>query len=71
MLLKTQLQLRNFMINFMDVLLQFGSFDIHFMKIQLNFILLIKVSENSVHFSQFQDTFTQKHHIIVKFYVTT
>ena len=67
MSLKTQLQLRKFMINFMEVLLQFGRFEIHFMKIQLSFILLIEVSENSVQFSQFQDTFTQKHHIIVKF----
>ena len=71
MSLKTQLQLRDFMINFMEVLLQFGSFEIHFMNIQLSFILSIEVSENSVHFSHFEDTFTQKHHIIVKFYVAT
>ena len=30
------------------------------MKIQLSFIILRKISENSVHFSKFQDTFTQK-----------
>ena len=50
------------MINFIKILLQFGSFKIHFMKIQLSLIILRKISENSVHFSQFQDTFTQKHH---------
>ena len=48
------------MINYMKILLQFGSFKIHFMKIQLGFITLLKISENSVHFSQFQDTFTRK-----------
>ena len=35
---------------------------IHLMKIQLSFITLSKISENLVHFSQFEDTFTQKHH---------
>ena len=48
------------MINFIKILLQFGSFKIHFMKNQLFFILLGKISENSVHFPKFQDTFTQK-----------
>ena len=46
----------------MKILLQFGSFKIYFMKIQLNFMISIQISENSVHFSQFQYTFTQKHH---------
>ena len=46
----------------MKILLLFVSFRIDFMKIQLSFIILRKISENSVHFSQFQDTFTQKHH---------
>ena len=32
------------------------------MKIQLSFIILRKISVNSVQISQFQDTFTQKHH---------
>ena len=36
------------MINFIKILLQFGSFKIQFMKIELNFILR-KISENSVH----------------------
>ena len=69
MSLKTQLQLRNFILNFMEVLLQFGSFEIHFMKIQLfqiiNFFFILCI------LLQFQDIFTQKYHIIVKFYVTT
>ena len=34
-------------------LLQFGSFKIYLMKIQLNFIILRKIAENSVQFSQF------------------
>ena len=46
------------MINFIKILLQFGSFKIHLMKIHLSFITLRKISENSVHFSQFEDTFT-------------
>ena len=46
------------MMNIIQILLQFGSFKIHFMKIQLKFIILSKISENSVHFAQFQDTFT-------------
>ena len=49
------------MINFIKILLQLGSFKIPFMKIQFSFIILRKVSENSVHFSQFQNTFAQKH----------
>ena len=56
------LQFPNFMINVMKILLQFGSFMIHFIKIQLSFIILRKISENSVSFSQLKDTFTQKHH---------
>ena len=50
------------MMNFMKVLLHFGSFKIHFMKILLHFVILRKISENSVRCSQFQDTFNQKHH---------
>ena len=50
------------MIDFIKFLLQFSSFEVHSMKIQASFIILRKMSENSVHFSQFQDTFTQKHH---------
>ena len=50
------------MINFIRILLQFGTFKIYFMKIHLSFITLRKFSENSVHFLQFQDTFTQKYH---------
>ena len=46
----------------MKILLQFGSFRIYFMKIQSSFIILRKFSENSVHFSQFYDIFTQKDH---------
>ena len=42
-------------------MLQFGSFKKHFMKILLSFIILKQISENSVHLSQFKDTFTQKH----------
>ena len=34
-------------------MLQFGSFKIHFMNIQLSFIILKKISENLVHFSEF------------------
>ena len=49
-------------INFIKILSQSGSFKTHFMKTQLRFIILRKISENSVHFSQFQDTFSQKHH---------
>ena len=50
------------MINFIKNLLQFGSFKIHFIKIQLSFVISRKISQNSVNFSQFQDTFNQKHH---------
>ena len=32
------------------------------MKIQFSFIILRQILKNSVHFSKFQDTFTQKHH---------
>ena len=46
------------MISLIKILLQFGSFKIHIMKIQLSSIIFRKISENSVHFSQF----TQKHH---------
>ena len=41
------------MINFIIILLQFGSFKIHLMKIQLSFIILRKLLENLVHFLQF------------------
>ena len=47
------LQFRNFMTTFIKILLQFDSFKIHFLKIQLSFIILRKISENSVDFSQF------------------
>ena len=50
------------MINFIKILLQFDKFKLYFIKIQLNFIILRKISENSVPFLQFKDTFTQKHH---------
>ena len=56
------LQFRNFMINFIKIFLQFGSVKIHFMKTQLSFIILRKISENSAKLLQIQDTFTQKHH---------
>ena len=49
------------MINFIKISLQFDDFKIDFIKIQLSFIIFRKISENSVH-SQFEDTFTQKHH---------
>ena len=49
------------MINFIKILLRFGSFKINFMKIHLKFMILRKISENSAHFSQSKDTFTQKH----------
>ena len=52
-------------IYFRKILLQLGSFYMHFMEIQLSFIILRKISENSVYFSQFQDTFTQKHRKII------
>ena len=50
------------MINFIKILLEFGNFKLHSMSIQLSFIILIKISENSVHFSHFQDTFIQKYY---------
>ena len=50
------------MINLIKISLEFGSFKIKFMKIHLSFIILRKISENTVHFSQFEDTFTQKHY---------
>ena len=62
----TQLQLRNFMINFITVLLQFGSFKIHFMKIQLSSMILRKFFGNSVHFFELEDTFTKKHRKLSK-----
>ena len=46
------LHFHNFMINYKKILLQFGSFKIHFVKIQLSFIILRKISENPVQFSQ-------------------
>ena len=67
MWLKIWLQFPNFMINYIKNLLQFGSFKIHSNKIQLSFMILRKISENSVHFSQFQDIFTQKHRTFVKY----
>ena len=48
---ETQLQLRNSVINFVTVLLHFGTFKIHFMIIQLSSIILRKFFENSVHVS--------------------
>ena len=44
-------------------MLQFSSFKTHFMEIQLCFVTLRKILENSVQFLQFYDTFTQKYHI--------
>ena len=41
------------MINFIKILLQFGSFEMHFMKIKLSFFNIRKIAENLVHFSQF------------------
>ena len=41
------------MINLIEILLQFGRLEIHFMKIQVSFIILRKIPENSVHCSQF------------------
>ena len=52
-LLGISLQFRNFMKNFIKILLQIGAFKIHFMKIQLSFMILRRISENSVYFSQF------------------
>ena len=49
MLLKILLQFYNFI----KILLQFVSFKINFMEIQLSFLILRKISENSVQFSQF------------------
>ena len=40
------------MINFIKILLQIDRFVINIMKIELSFIILRKISENSVHFSQ-------------------
>ena len=37
------------MINLMKIRLQFGSFKIHFVKIQLSFIILRQIPENAVH----------------------
>ena len=39
------------MINFIKIRLQFSNFNIQFMKIQLNFIILRKISENSIQLS--------------------
>ena len=58
------------MINIIKILSTFGNFKMHFMKIHLSFIILRKISENSVHFSQFKDTFTLKILNVVKFYIT-
>ena len=54
------------MINFIQILLQFDSFKIYFMKIQLRFIILRKISENSEHFSRLLKNIIN----VVKFYVT-
>ena len=54
------------MINFITVLLQFGSFKIHFMKIQLSSMILRKFFGNSVHFFELEDTFTKKHRKLSK-----
>ena len=52
------LQIRNFIINFIIILLQFGSFKIHVMKIQLSFIILRKISEISGNFHNFKIPYT-------------
>ena len=54
------------MINFIQILLQFDSFKIYFMKIQLRIIILRKISENSEHFSRLLKNIIN----VVKFYVT-
>ena len=40
----------------MKILLQFPNFKIHSTKIHFSFIILRKISENSIHFSQFKYT---------------
>ena len=52
------------MTNFIKILLQFDSFKTHFMKIQLSFIILRKIS---VRVSQFKNTFSQKHRQILRY----
>ena len=59
------------MMNCKQILLQFGSFEIHFIKIELSFMILRKISKNLVHFSQFRDISTRKNIMnIVKLYDT-
>ena len=43
----------NFTINFIQFFLQFGSYQINFMNIHLSCVILRKISENLVQFSQF------------------
>ena len=58
------------MMNFIKILLQFGSCQIHFMKIQFSFTILRKIAENSVHYSQNFNIPLLKNIInIVKFYI--
>ena len=51
--LKILVPFRSFIMKCIKILLQFGSFKIHFMKIQFSFIILGKISENPVQFSHF------------------
>ena len=41
------------MMNIIKILLQFDNFETNFMKIQLSFLVLRKISENSVQFLKF------------------
>ena len=58
------------MITYIKILLQFGSFDINFIEIQLSFIILKKVSEISVHFRNFKIPLHKNIINILKFYVS-
>ena len=41
------------MMNFIKILLQFGIFKLNFMKIHSSFVILSKISENSIQLLQF------------------
>ena len=58
------------MINFIKILVQFASFDIHFMKIQLSFIILRKNPVNQYIFRNFKIPLLKNMINIVKFYAT-
>ena len=57
------------MINFTKILLQFGSFKIHFMKIHLSFIILRKTSKIQYIFRNFKIPILKNIINIVKYYV--